>query len=90
MIGVVMVGSVKATKELISNFPVLNQVAEFNNTSTADKFLEDNEVDLIFLDIEIPGVNGLEFAKTIAPETLIISTTAYKEYAVEKLFAQRH
>ncbi|MDN6280985.1 MAG: LytTR family DNA-binding domain-containing protein, partial [Psychroflexus sp.] len=70
-------------KELISNFSVLNQVGEFNNTSNADRFLNDNKVDLIFLDIEIPGVDGLEFAKTIAPEILIIFTTAYKEYAVE-------
>lgn len=70
-------------KELISHFPDLNLLADFNHTTSADKFLNENKVDLVFLDIEIPGVNGLEFAKTISKQTMIIFTTAYKEYAVE-------
>ena len=40
-------------------------------------------VDLIFLDIQMPGVNGIEFARSIPKHTLIIFTTAYSEYALD-------
>lgn len=55
----------------------------FNNAMKAEEFLKNNRVDLIFLDIEMPGVNGLEFAKSVPEETLIVFTTAYQEYAFE-------
>ncbi|MFD0762829.1 LytR/AlgR family response regulator transcription factor [Lutibacter aestuarii] len=55
----------------------------FNNAIKANEFLKNNSIDLIFLDIEMPGVNGLEFAKNIPEKTLVIFTTAYKEYAIE-------
>lgn len=55
----------------------------FNNAIKAEEFLMNNNVDLIFLDIEMPGVNGLEFAKSIPEKTLIVFTTAYKEYAFD-------
>jgi DNA-binding LytR/AlgR family response regulator len=55
----------------------------FSHTNAAAEALENNIVDLVFLDIQMPGVNGIDFAKTIPPETLVIFTTAYAEYALD-------
>jgi DNA-binding LytR/AlgR family response regulator len=55
----------------------------FCDASSASVFLEDHPVDLIFLDIQMPGINGIEFAKTIGSQTLVIFTTAYAEYAID-------
>lgn len=40
-------------------------------------------VDLVFLDIQMPGITGIEFARTISKRTLVIFTTAYTEYALD-------
>lgn len=55
----------------------------FLKTSEARYFLENNPVDLLFLDINMPATSGIDFYKTLPQETLVIFTTAYKEYAVE-------
>ena len=41
------------------------------------------KVDILFLDIQMPGVNGMDFAHTISDHTRVIFTTAFSEYAVE-------
>ena len=68
---------------LVNDFPGLRVVGCFNGVKKAREFLAENQVDLIFLDIQMPGVNGLEFAQTIAGDTLIIFTTAYSQYALK-------
>lgn len=55
----------------------------FNNQSDAQKHLNKYPVDLIFLDIEMPAKNGLDFYKSISQNTKVIFTTAYSEYAVD-------
>ncbi|MDR2038646.1 MAG: LytTR family DNA-binding domain-containing protein [Bacteroidales bacterium] len=70
-------------KLLVDTMPQLKLCGMFSNTLSAMQFLETNAVDLIFLDIEMPGINGIEFARTISRETLIIFTTAFAEYAAE-------
>lgn len=55
----------------------------FNGVKKAKEFMADNQVDLVFLDIQMPGVNGLEFASQIPRETLVIFTTAYSQYALK-------
>ncbi|MCD7972569.1 MAG: LytTR family DNA-binding domain-containing protein [Candidatus Azobacteroides sp.] len=70
-------------KKLIQQFPELQLIDSFNNAEDAACFMETNPVDLVFLDIQMPGINGLEFAKTISGTTLIIFTTAYAEFAVD-------
>ncbi len=67
---------VDKTKELV----LLNS---FGNANAAGKFLEENDVDLVFLDIRMPGINGIDFARTIPPKTLVIFTTAYAEFALD-------
>ncbi|MHA3786895.1 LytR/AlgR family response regulator transcription factor [Flavobacterium hauense] len=55
----------------------------FNSVKKARAFMDENTVDLIFLDIQMPGITGLEFAATIPSETLVIFTTAYSQYALQ-------
>lgn len=64
----------------ISNF---TQVASCKNALEAFQVLNSEEVDLIFLDINMPEISGLSFAKAISKSTKIIFTTAYREYAVD-------
>ncbi|UKB82129.1 LytTR family DNA-binding domain-containing protein [Chryseobacterium sp. MEBOG06] len=63
-----------------SNTEVLG---EFSNAPSALDFLKTNDVDLIFLDIEMPMVTGLEFAEMLPKKSLIIFTTAYSQYALK-------
>jgi len=55
----------------------------FTKTGEARQFLEENPVDLIFLDINMPVVSGIDFFKNIPHPAMVIFTTAYSEYAVE-------
>lgn len=55
----------------------------FTRTGEARLFLEEHPVDLLFLDINMPTENGLDFFRSTAQQTLVIFTTAYSEYAVE-------
>lgn len=70
-------------KNLIEQFSELELLGSFINTAKAADFMEKNQIDLVFLDIQMPGISGLEFASSIPRNTLIIFTTAYSEYAVE-------
>ncbi|MBP4138393.1 LytR/AlgR family response regulator transcription factor [Flavobacterium geliluteum] len=70
-------------KDLITTQPKLKFIQEFNSASKAEIYLKSNTVDLIFLDIEMPGLNGLKFAESVPVNTFIIFTTAYRNYAVE-------
>lgn len=55
----------------------------FTNTDEATAWLAQNKVDLLFLDIQMPDVNGLQFYKNLAEKPPVIFTTAYKDFAVE-------
>jgi len=55
----------------------------FTNTAEALKHLKKFPVDLLFLDIQIPGSNGLDFYKSLGEKIMVIFTTGYTEYAVE-------
>jgi len=70
-------------KKLVTQIPQLELLDTFSNAKTASVFMEQKEVDLVFLDIQMPGINGIEFARTIPKHTLIIFTTAYSEYALD-------
>ncbi len=54
-----------------------------NNALEAKEVLNNTEVDLIFLDIQLPGMTGLHFLRTLEYPPLVILTTAYAEYALE-------
>ena len=73
----------KAIQLLVKETTILKLIGNFGDADSAGQFLLENQVDLVFLDIRMPGVDGIEFAKSIPKETLVIFTTAYPEYAVD-------
>lgn len=66
-----------------ARIPYLSIQASFTNPFDALAYLNANKVDLIFLDINMPDISGLEFVKSLTTKPNIIFTTAYSEYAVE-------
>ncbi len=73
--------------ELLASYvdktPELNLVGTYNSAITAMKELRDNPVNLLFLDIQMPELSGLEFAGLLPKETKIVFTTAFDQYAIE-------
>lgn len=70
-------------EDLIANSPGLIFLRAFTSTVGVEEYLKNNEVDIIFLDIEMPVRSGIEFAPLVPPETLLVFTTAYSHYAIE-------
>lgn len=73
----------EAIEMLIEKTQELSFVSSFANATSASEFIQNNSIDLVFLDIQMPGINGIEFAKTIPQETFIIFTTAFSEFAID-------
>lgn len=67
----------------IEKTPFLEHKATFDNPLVASKWLESNSVDLAFTDIQMPKLNGMEWAKTVKNKILIVFTTAFDQYAIE-------
>jgi len=67
----------------IEKTPFLEAVALCQSAFEALKYLSDNEVDLMFVDINMPDLNGMDFVKSLTQKPKIIFTTAYSEYAME-------
>lgn len=75
--------ALKTVSEFCSRIQYANLVGTFTNPFEAVHTLNNNQVDLIFLDIVMPQISGLEFLKTLYNPPMIIFTTAFKEYAFE-------
>lgn len=75
--------AVDLLKDFVSKIDYLELVNTFNNAIDAISAINKTEVDLIFLDIEMPHFSGIDFLKAIDKKPLIIFTTAYSNYAVE-------
>jgi len=73
----------EAIRLLLEDVSGLELVGEFNSALAASRYMIEHPVDLVFLDIQMPGITGLEFARAIPKETLVIFTTAYSEYALD-------
>jgi len=73
----------KGIKRLVEQITQLELLGSFNSAESAGEFINTAIVDLIFLDINMPGINGIDFARSIPKHTLIIFTTAYSEYALD-------
>jgi DNA-binding LytR/AlgR family response regulator len=73
----------KLIEEFIEDIDFLELVGQAENPAKAIKLLSENQVDVIFLDINMPTINGINFLKSSKNTASIIMTTAYAEYAVE-------
>ncbi|MFT5249617.1 MAG: DNA-binding LytR/AlgR family response regulator [bacterium] len=75
--------AINVIKNYLKEVENIKVIATYNSAIEALNFLKENEVDLIFLDINMPLLNGLDFIKNLERKPLIIITTAYDEYAVK-------
>ena len=67
----------------VKKTPYLSHSGTYNSAITAMKDLRDTPVQLLFLDIQMPELSGIEFAKILPKDTKIIFTTAFNQYAIE-------
>jgi DNA-binding LytR/AlgR family response regulator len=70
-------------KDYVNRLPFLKLIGDYDSPLLILEELSDNNVDILFLDIQMPDISGLDFLKTLHPQPCIILTTAYKEYALE-------
>ena len=70
-------------RRYIQKIPTLKMLGEFGNAIEATIFLQEQPVDMIFLDIKMPQLSGTEFVRSLRNVPKIIFTTAHKEYAHE-------
>ncbi|MBI9067874.1 MAG: response regulator transcription factor [Salinivirgaceae bacterium] len=70
-------------KEYINKVPFLNLVGLFKNGIDVIDFLRSNKVDLMFLDVEMDDLNGIQLLESIAEKPKVILTTAFDEYAIK-------
>ena len=73
----------KGLREYIQDVDFILLAGEFDNPLKATDMLVNDQVDLVFLDIQMPKMTGMEFLKTLPHPPMIIFTTAYPQYAVE-------
>jgi DNA-binding LytR/AlgR family response regulator len=87
MITVIAIDDEPLALQLITGYiektPVLNLLGKFDNPVDAADFLSDKPVDLIFVDIQMPDLSGIEFTRLLEKGTKVIFTTAYEKYALE-------
>jgi DNA-binding LytR/AlgR family response regulator len=75
--------AVSLLKEFISRVSFLELVGSFTDAVEAKAFLEKEKTDLVFLDIQMPDINGIQFYQSLTDKPMVIFTTAFSQYAVE-------
>lgn len=75
--------AVKLLESFVARTPQLQLVGSFTDSVEAIAALRQQHVDLVFLDIQMPDLDGMELAHMLSAETMIIFTTAFKEYAFD-------
>ncbi len=75
--------AIRVLEKHIMKVPDLELVATFDNAIDAGHFLQKANIDLLFLDIQMPVVTGIDFIKNTRIHPKVILTTAYREYALE-------
>lgn len=73
----------RVLEKFISDIPMLILAGKCKNVFEASSFLQEQNIDLLFLDINMPKMSGLDFLRTLKNPPLVIITTAYREYALE-------
>lgn len=75
--------ALRQLKAYIAKIPYLELAALCNDALEAQEFLATHSVDLIFVDINMPDLNGVDFVRSLTQRPMVVFTTAYSEYAVE-------
>jgi len=75
--------AIDIVKDYINQIPQLNLINTCTDAMQAFQKLSNESIDLIFLDIEMPGINGIEFIKSLSNPPSVILMTAYRDYAFE-------
>ncbi|SHM10837.1 two component transcriptional regulator, LytTR family [Chitinophaga jiangningensis] len=70
-------------EDYIRKVPFLSLEGKFENAATALHYLQDEPVDLVFLDIKMPDITGIQFLKSLKHPPMVVFTTAYGEYALD-------
>ena len=87
MINVIIVDDEPLAQDVLETYvekmPDLHLVRKCSNALEANEALKENDIDLMFLDIQMPQLTGIDFLKTLANPPLVIFTTAYPNYAIE-------
>jgi DNA-binding LytR/AlgR family response regulator len=75
--------AVKKIAGYIQKVPFLELVAECRSASEAMRIMDQADIQLLFIDINMPDISGMEFVKSLTSKPYVVFTTAYSEYAVE-------
>ena len=75
--------ALKRTSDFVSKIPFLNLIGTFDNSINGLFYLKSNKVDLLFLDINMDELSGIELLESSKIESQVIITTAYQEYALK-------
>ena len=75
--------ALEVIRNLSSKIPFIEVIKFFTDAFEASAFLQKQKVDLIFLDIKMPDISGIDFLKSIPNPPMVIFTTAYSEHAVQ-------
>lgn len=75
--------ALRQMSEYIEAIPYLSLEGAFESGLDACSFLQDNVIDLIFVDINMPDINGIDFVKSLMQKCKVVFTTAYSEFAYE-------
>jgi DNA-binding LytR/AlgR family response regulator len=80
--------ALEVLKKYISKTTELQLEAMFSNALEGQEYLKKNKVDLLLLDIRMPGINGIQLFKSLIEKPMVIFTTAYKEFAMDGFEAE--
>jgi len=75
--------ALKLLEDNIKHLPYLHLVASCRNVFDAMQVMQQHQIDLLFCDIQMPGLTGLQFVSSLEKKPLVIFITAYKQYALE-------
>lgn len=75
--------AIKVLENYVKKLSFVENVASFSNPVEALTFVNENEIDMVFLDINMPHLTGFSFMDMLKSDTKIVLTTAYSEYAID-------
>lgn len=75
--------AISLLESYVSRVPFFKLTGKYSNAISAMHNISNEKVDVLFLDIQMPGVNGMDFAHTLSAHTRVIFTTAFSEYAID-------